>query len=390
MDKGRLIGGSRKRRATRGVRMGAVAVVLFGCFAGMMADTVGVHISFPQGEIIENKTDTTASKRFALTDTLRMGVLEEKAKNVNFEMKVWAENLHGLPGKKYIFRDAEGKAKRVSCPEWGLAIGDSLRLMMSKRSEEDALGGVNRSVHINILYNDTQIAEGQLDMSGKEWYATVLHILTRKGSQWTFSIVGDDPAEGDENDFVEGKENGKGRRISFRIPEEDVRESGEDVRESVREVGVVVAPGGSVRLAALSAVENLPLSVETVDVDLLKTQCAEAFSPLAGEWEVYDFNIDTDLLKLEPLRLIIVPDGPDTLGIYYLSGYNEHSEWEPGMRKGTLHKTSFADTYDTEWLDAEFRPMARGIKASYSGDALLKIHFPAQDSWIRLRRHDWD
>lgn len=341
------------------ISLPAVVMLLLGTSVSE-ADVVGVSRSFCNGKVIDNKTGKEIVESFSFPDTLSL----ENPSGRGFELKIWVDNLHNVKGKKYKYCDGDGKKHSVESPEWGIRADNGLAVMFSPESEEDALGGIRRYVCASVYMNGRQISSGELNHDNGDWNGTALYSLSGDDGAWTLALG----------------EGGRHKEISFNM----------GTGQPVGSVSLVVTPGGAVRVAALTAFQRIPVDVPIENPASLKDKNTNSYTSLAGEWEMYDYNIDNALLAIAPLRLIICPEDDNKFRIYYVSGYEESLGWKTGMCKGVLHTTPFPDTYDVEWTDAAFRIMDKGIKASYSGNGILKIHFPAQDSHIRFRRLDWN
>lgn len=127
---------------------------------------------------------------------------------------------------------------------------------------------------------------------------------------------------------------------------------------------------------------------EWEDIDKLNQRFERTTDKLEGIWRVYDSVMEEDLLRLGgEYRLAIVKDGNDYKLIYLDGGKINSDRWKRGMLKGVLKSTDFNSVFDTEWIDAEFKPMKHNIKAQVEDmSSLITMTFPYQNSKIRLRK----
>lgn len=107
-----------------------------------------------------------------------------------------------------------------------------------------------------------------------------------------------------------------------------------------------------------------------------------------GYWSYLDRNLDDSHLRLGgryKVALIKTNDGYD---IIYIDGAKVcGSDWRCGMKKGSLKRTRFADSYDLVWYDAEKRVFNVDVYASIDDSCILTLHFPIRKSQLRFYKN---
>ena len=126
------------------------------------------------------------------------------------------------------------------------------------------------------------------------------------------------------------------------------------------------------------------------DIFMMLNQLSAKRTELPGIYSLFDFEFDESYARSGgAYRLAIVPVGNSgAFDIYYLEGAKINSSlWSPGMKKGKLVPTPFANVFNVEWRDAEGELMSHDIQAEYDPLAFsLVIKFPYQNSSMRFRK----
>lgn len=111
---------------------------------------------------------------------------------------------------------------------------------------------------------------------------------------------------------------------------------------------------------------------------------------LPGIYSLFDYVQDDSYAVVGGnYRVALTPS--DSIGEYalvYLGGARTLSDcWRPGMRKGHLRPTPFANLFDVEWVDAEGDVMAHDVQAEFDPlSQTLTVQFPYQGSSLRFRK----
>lgn len=126
------------------------------------------------------------------------------------------------------------------------------------------------------------------------------------------------------------------------------------------------------------------------DVFLALQECPGKRTDIQGLYSLLDYEFDDTFARSGgSYRLAVVPDGDSGIyDIFYLAGASVNpSLWSPGMRKGRLTPTPFANIFNVEWYDAEGSLMLHDLQAEFDPLALsLSIKFPYQNSILRFRK----
>ncbi|MDE7419089.1 MAG: LysE family translocator [Muribaculaceae bacterium] len=111
---------------------------------------------------------------------------------------------------------------------------------------------------------------------------------------------------------------------------------------------------------------------------------------ISGVYSLLDYEFDDTYARPGGLyRLAILPDeASEGFCIFYLEGAKINASiWSPGMIKGKLMPSPFANVFNVEWIDAEGSLMRSDIQAEFDPLALsLTIKFPYQSSSMRYRK----
>ncbi len=111
---------------------------------------------------------------------------------------------------------------------------------------------------------------------------------------------------------------------------------------------------------------------------------------LAGIYSMLDYDFDDSYARPGgAYRLAIVFDEEQhEYQIIYMGGASVNPTlWTPGMKKGRLMPTPFANLFAVEWCDAEGSMMTHDIQAEFDPlAATLSFKFPYQNSTFRFRK----
>ncbi len=136
-------------------------------------------------------------------------------------------------------------------------------------------------------------------------------------------------------------------------------------------------------------------SVEDINAALERLNNSGVYSDgsskhLPGIYSLLDYEQDDSYALLGgQYRLAVLPsDSTGHFDLYYIDGAKANSSlWTPGMKKGRLKPTPFADIYDVEWRDAEGIWMRHDVQAEHDPLAhIITVRFPYQNSSMRFRR----
>ncbi len=155
---------------------------------------------------------------------------------------------------------------------------------------------------------------------------------------------------------------------------------------------ILAEPSGGISVSAFSfnpPSESVSGSSEA-DVFLALEKCSGKRTELPGLYSLLDYDFDDSYARPGgSYRIAVVPDGySGCFDIFYLDGAKINTSlWHPGMKKGRLLPTPFANLYDVEWYDAEGSLMRHDVQAEFDPLAVtLSFKFPYQNSNLRFRK----
>lgn len=126
------------------------------------------------------------------------------------------------------------------------------------------------------------------------------------------------------------------------------------------------------------------------DVFLALDRNSGKMTDLQGIYSLLDYDIDDTYARPGgSYRLAVVPEEEaGDFSVFYLGGAKANAPlWVPGMKKGRLKPTPFANIFDVEWCDAEGSMMLNDIQAEFDPLAnSLTVKFPYQNSTLRFRK----
>lgn len=126
-------------------------------------------------------------------------------------------------------------------------------------------------------------------------------------------------------------------------------------------------------------------------VETLEKHFALSSDPVEGFWSFLDRDNDPKWAipgGFYDLAVVKSETAPGEYDIIYLGGASvEGRSWHPGMRKGSLTPTIFADHYRLGWIDARFQTDYPECTADLSAsNTILTLSFPLHHSTIRFSR----
>lgn len=315
------------------------------------------HGATPQGVKVASLTDV------ALTDSIRFD-----RTMAGMKLTFRADNRHAHPGKRYQYKDSEGRVRQTTLPSWGVLVRDSrgkeIKLWIGSEETPEPEG--SRQMTILTLRsgpdNDDVLLRKPIDGGILAFHGESLWQLTLDDGRLAVS--------GGQHEMKE--------LITTAVPLCDAAV-----------VGFMTAPGGELLFSDISA-ERMGMDVEMTvweDQELLDEYLGVSQDNMEGYWEIFDRSLDESLLSPGgSYRLAIVKDR-DGYDIIYISGARVNGKkWRAGMRKGRLTPTAFSGIYNLEWIDAEGNKMQESMTAQSGEGKTLNLQFPYQNSSLRLRR----
>lgn len=262
----------------------------------------------------------------------------------------------------YPAEDADGSIRKFKNPYWGLMVisgNDTISIKLSPVPEENPLGSSRTILHLDIAQNNfpltSQYVKKNYSSNGKN-----LLLLNRSDRLWTVSI-GDGPSL-NQYQFVTD---------NFGLSDK---------------ICLILGPAASIDISSLE-IASLPDndSLPPESLEDIYSGITDPDDPLTGIWELYDFDIRSELLSITPhLRFALLP-AADGYSLYYLKGYPNNPLWRPGMKKLELKESSFKDIFDVIWIDVTGKSMRQGITATLDYP-MINIFFTPQNSKLRLRK----
>ena len=126
------------------------------------------------------------------------------------------------------------------------------------------------------------------------------------------------------------------------------------------------------------------------DVMTKLKEVAAKRNEIPGVYSLLDYEIDdTYASSGGAYRLAVIPVADsEEFDMFYLEGAKVNPGlWHPGMKKGRLVPTPFANIFNVEWRDAEGSLMSHDIQAEFDPlSSALIIKFPYQNSLMRYRK----
>lgn len=144
---------------------------------------------------------------------------------------------------------------------------------------------------------------------------------------------------------------------------------------------------------AEATIETLPKASGKLLTGWTMEEIAERIStskdPLEGFWSYLDRENDRRYARPGgEYRLAVVKSDAGTYDIIYVGGAETNrARWTPGMLKGRLRVTAFADNYDLEWYDAGMEERGREAYATLTSPAILTLYFPLLKTQLRFSKN---
>lgn len=283
-----------------------------------------------------------------------------------FSLSFRAGNLNNESGKRYTVLLPNGSKGKIAHPGWGVILRDSSgsKHIFSFRTSDPNRDETYFSPALTVTYTgpgDTlsRTLHGGIDLyRGPNSYRLTLargFMTLMAGNHDNKPILSE---------------------IRFENP--------------IDSIGFIVFPGAMLTADWISL--EFPPSPGDIEPtrfensDVINTYLNRSTDPIEGIWRLFDRTLDED--KIRPggdYRLLLVSSA-EGYDLIYLSGATiNRTLWKQGMIKAKLRSTGFKDIYDVEWIDATGVPLSTGVKAQFDS-GMLTIHFPYQDSSLRLRR----
>ncbi|MCM1519862.1 MAG: hypothetical protein NC098_03675 [Lachnoclostridium sp.] len=186
---------------------------------------------------------------------------------------------------------------------------------------------------------------------------------------------------------------------------------------SVKEGGRLAVSGGSRVSKQIAGIDSLDFDIENVAVSIkgemdmaeatvetwpsassslmtgwtmetIAERLSKSNDPIEGYWRYLDRENDRRYARPGgEYHLAVLRGDAGTYDIIYVAGAETNrSLWMPGMLKGRLRATAFADHYDLEWYDAEMEPQGREAYATLTPPAILTFYFPLLKSQLRFTK----
>lgn len=296
-----------------------------------------------------------------------------------FDLRFKIENLHNNPNSKYSYSTSEGQLRKVSSPPWGLSLvdtrGETTDIVIKSGEKEDMLAS-SPVLYLEILQNDElldriTLSDRSSSVAGKVSSGTADLDISQSENFYRLSLK-----EGSLRLY--GGHHRPG--LLADLPVGDA---------SIDKVGFLLYPASRIRLKemSLSSVEKLPVSEDLPwnDSEALQTRLELSHDPMEGYWQILDFSVEENLLRLGGDYRFAMVKVPSGYHLIYLSGAKTNSnEWLPGMVKAILSPSGIDGIWDVEWTDAMHSPLSNGLKAQMDINGTLTIQFPYQNSHIRL------
>lgn len=160
--------------------------------------------------------------------------------------------------------------------------------------------------------------------------------------------------------------------------------------QSIGEIGFSIPAGGELHLfnASLSYQKKVVKNTRSAakyTIDDINYLICNSDDPLEGYWEEFDYTLDQSQLRSGGQYRLAMLRAPDGYELYYISGATLNTDfWHPGDCKARLTATADPNVFDLTWYDADGIPFTQSPKARRDTPNTLLLHFPAQNSTLRL------
>lgn len=285
-----------------------------------------------------------------------------------FNLRFRSCNLHSNPSKRYPFVGYDGMIRKKNNPEWGffgaLSTGDTVWFTVSRQERFDMISSTSGTLIRISLPSDAGFQENEIFTAVTDSHGGV--------NIWNVSAG--------ENEIILSGGHTRQEHI-FTLPLKSTGFSG---------FGFFAGAGGAVEITdiALSTQPQIHLKMTEFDTpEKILERLENSDDPLEGIYVMFDRDLDESLLKPGGDYQIAVMADEAGYEMIYLNGATINSHlWKTGMHKGFLKKTPFNDVFDAQWIDAEGRPLANGMKAQTGDGNTITLQFPYHSSSLRLRK----
>ncbi|MCH5346984.1 MAG: hypothetical protein J1E63_07730 [Muribaculaceae bacterium] len=141
--------------------------------------------------------------------------------------------------------------------------------------------------------------------------------------------------------------------------------------------------------AVIEVEENPTHRLSTAwDIETVEQHIAASTDPMEAIWEYLDGTTDPNMAVAGGrYRLATITDGAGGYHLIYLGGATiSPAIWQPGMVKGHLSPTIFANHYNVTWNDSQAEPITLDVSANVEQGAILSIAFPRYRATLRFSR----
>ncbi len=297
--------------------------------------------------------------------------------NQNMDIRFRVANLHNEIGKKYSYKDEDGKSSKVIHPGWKLIIeGEAQNWTINIKTKDEKINSDVSSPELifTLLKDKEKIADRH--------YATGFNIFNSR------------------NAYAVGIKNGKfkfrgGNRQYNEIFEFDLGSA------KVKDISFGVEEGGEIEVSDIIIATSDKYShtdrVEGGVLEKIRKIARGSTDDLIGVWGLWSYSMDDSYVKPGGEYMIgILPEeiedesaeasGKSSYRIIYLGGAKVGKDcWKEGMVRGRLTPSLFEGIYNVEWLDSKGDKIKKEIKATIS-DSELKIQIPEYSSNVTFRK----
>lgn len=122
------------------------------------------------------------------------------------------------------------------------------------------------------------------------------------------------------------------------------------------------------------------------DLQAVEEALSRCDDPRCHAWDFFDEEVETRIaLKGGRYRLALLPSDSEGFNLIYMSGAEiEPGRWEPGMLKGRLIPTPFADTFTLYWIDSAGKDISDGTPYATIEGVVMTLVFPLQKAKFRF------
>ena len=349
----------------------------------------GVIFIFAIVGIITGITGIANASVFKSIDDLRLGEGRENLNQVTipFETKEWSDlrfrltNCNNEVGKKYSFKDSNGKIQKVSYPGWRIKIntGNNTWVIRVKTKDEKINSEISSPELVFTLYKDDE-------MVADRRYATGFNVFNGTNA-FSLSVM-------NQRMKLEGGNRQYQKILAFDVESDTI----ESIRMEVENGGDVEISDIIIEYPDVISRKKDALYISENDIENIVHR-GRGKDDLSGVWSQWGYSVDDSYIKPGgEYRIGIIPEnaeGSDRISskrgayrIIYLGGARVGKDyWKIGMVRGRISPTDFEGIYNVEWLDAKGKRIKRDIKATVDASE-MKIQIPDYSSSITFRKID--